>query len=306
MIVVMPLMALATAALATAVLGLGLGAALLLGAALAPTDPVLASSVVTGQPAETTLPERDRVVLSAESGANDGLALPLVLAALAVAAPATASAASAEASYAVVGAVAVGAASGWLGARALAWAESHHEAERTPTLLFTALLALGVLGASGLLGLDGVLAAFVAGIAFNLASSGDEPARDAGIDESVNRVLALPLFLYLGAVLPWQDWAALGWQGVALALAVLLLRRLPLLLLLARPLRFGLPDAVYLGWFGPIGVSSVFYLTLIAERGAAAPGLLAAGTLVVVTSVVVHGTTAAPGVALYRRVAGRR
>ncbi|MBA2576400.1 MAG: sodium:proton exchanger, partial [Euzebyaceae bacterium] len=74
---------------------------------------------------------------------------------------------------------------------------------------------------------DGVLAAFVAGIAFNLASSGDEPARDAGIDESVNRVLALPLFLYLGAVLPWQDWAALGWQGVALALAVLLLRRLP-------------------------------------------------------------------------------
>jgi len=122
----------------------------------------------------------------------------------------------------------------------------------------------------------------------------------------VNRVLALPLLLYLGAVLPWQDWAALGWQGVALALAVLLLRRLPLLLLLARPLRFGLPDAVYLGWFGPIGVSAVFYLTLIAERGAAPPGLLAAGTLVVVASVVVHGTTAAPGVVLYRRAVGRR
>jgi NhaP-type Na+/H+ or K+/H+ antiporter len=306
LIVVMPLMALAAAALSAAVLGLGLGAALLLGAALAPTDPVLASSVVTGRPAETTLPERDRVVLSVESGANDGLAFPLVLAALAVAAPVTASAAATEAVYAVAGAVVLGAASGWLGARALAWAESHHQAERTPTLLFTALLALGVLGASGLLGLNGLLGAFVAGVAFNLASSGDDRARDAGIDESVNRVLALPLFLYLGAVLPWQDWAALGWQGVALALAVLLLRRLPLLLLLARPLRFGLPDAVYLGWFGPIGVSSVFYLTLIAERGAAAPGLLAAGTLVVVTSVVVHGTTAAPGVALYRRVAGRR
>ena len=81
LIVVMPLMALATAALSSAVLGLGLGAALLLGAALAPTDPVLASNVVTGRPAETTLPERDRVVLSLESGANDGLALPLVLAA---------------------------------------------------------------------------------------------------------------------------------------------------------------------------------------------------------------------------------
>ena len=63
---------------------------------------------------------------------------------------------------------------------------------------------------------------------------------------------------------------------------------------------------MYLGWFGPIGVSAVFYLTLIAERGAATPELLAAGVLVVVASVVVHGTTAAPGVALYRRVAGRR
>jgi len=63
LIVVMPLMALATAALSAAVLGLGLGTALLLGAALAPTDPVLASSVVTGQPA------RDHVARARPGGA---------------------------------------------------------------------------------------------------------------------------------------------------------------------------------------------------------------------------------------------
>lgn len=304
LLVVMPLMAVTTAGLSAAVLGVGLGAAVLLGTALAPTDPVLASSVVTGRPAEETLPDRDRQMLSLESGANDGLAYPLVISALAVAAPLRAGAATAEAVYAVVGALALGGALGWLGARALAYAESHREAERTPTLLFTAFLALAVLGASGLLGLDGILAAFAAGIAYNLAGEGDQRARDAGLNESVNRMAALPLFVYFGAVLPWGEWVALGWRGAALAVAVLLLRRLPWLLLLARPLRLGRADAAYLGWFGPIGVSAVFYLTFLAERGAATPELLAAGSLVVTASLAAHGTTSSPGVALYRRAAG--
>ena len=304
LLVVMPLMAVTTSVLSATVLGVGLGTAALLGAALAPTDPVLAASVVTGRPAEQTLPDRDREVLSLESGANDGLAFPLVLAALAAAAALTAGAATVETVYAVAGAIVLGGASGWLAARALAYAEKHREAERTPTLLFTAFLALGVLGASGLLGLDGVLAAFTAGIVYNLTGEGDERARDAGLNESVNRVAALPFFVYLGALLPWDEWAALGWRGVALAVAVLLLRRLPWVLLLARPLRLAPVDAGYLGWFGPIGVSAVFYLTLVAERGAATPELLAAGSLIVTASLVAHGTTSSPGVALYRRSAG--
>ena len=304
LLVVMPLMAVTTTALSAVVLGVGLGTAALVGAALAPTDPVLASSVVTGRPAEKSLPDRDRQVLSLESGANDGLAFPLVLAALAAAASPTVGEATAEMAYAVGGAITLGGAFGWLTARAIASAEEHREAERTPTLLVTAFLALGVLGASGLLRLDGVLAAFAAGIAYNLAGEGDERARDAGINESVNRVAALPFFIYLGAVLPWGEWVALGWRGVMLAVAVLLLRRLPWLLLLARPLRLGRADAGFLGWFGPIGVSALFYLTLVAERGAATPELLAAGTLIVTASLVAHGTTSSPGVALYRRTAG--
>jgi sodium/hydrogen antiporter len=227
-----------------------------------------------------------------------------VLAALAVAAPLSAGAATGEAAYAVAGAVALGGVIGWAAARALAFAEEHREAERTPTLLFTAFLALGVLGASGLLGLDGVLAAFTAGIAFNLAGKGDERARDAGLNESVNRLAALPLFVYLGAVLPWGDWAALGWPGIALAVTVLLLRRLPWLMLFARPLQLGQADVAYLGWFGPIGVSAVFYLTLVAERGAGTPELLAAGSLIVTASIAAHGSTVAPGVTLYRRRRG--
>ncbi|WP_324277973.1 cation:proton antiporter [Blastococcus brunescens] len=117
--VVLPVMAVVTAGLAAWTLGVGLGTAALLGAALCPTDPVLASSVVTGGPAEQDLPERDRQILSLESGANDGLALPLVLVAVAIAGSESLGAAALESLWQVLGAVAVGAASGWLGGRAL-------------------------------------------------------------------------------------------------------------------------------------------------------------------------------------------
>lgn len=87
LLVVMPLMALVSTGLAMGLLGMSLGASLLLGTALCPTDPVLASSDVTGKGAEQDLPQDDRQLLSLESGANDGLAFPLVLAAIAVAGP---------------------------------------------------------------------------------------------------------------------------------------------------------------------------------------------------------------------------
>jgi sodium/hydrogen antiporter len=172
-------------------------------------------------------------------------------------------------------------------------------------VLFTAVLALLVLGAAGLVHVDGILAVFVTGLAFNYAATGTDRTDDVPIDEAVNRFLVLPLFVGVGAALPWAAMADLGWRGVVLAVAVLLLRRLPVLVALRRPLRLGRPDAVHLGWFGPMGVSALFYLTLEAERLGADPTVLGAGSLVVVASVVVHGITAAPGRAAYRAVTRR-
>jgi NhaP-type Na+/H+ or K+/H+ antiporter len=149
---------------------------------------------------------------------------------------------------------------------------------------------------------DGILAVFVAGLAFNHASTGPDRTDDVPIDEAVNRFLVLPLFLGFGAVLPWSAWGDLGWRGPALVVGVLLLRRLPVLWALRRPLGLGRPDAAFLGWFGPIGVSALFYLAMEAERLAVEPVVLAAGSLVVAASTVVHGTTSAPGRVLYRRV----
>ena len=64
-------------------------------------------------------------------------------------------------------------------------------------------------------------------------------------------------------------------------------------------------DALYLGWFGPIGVSALFYLTLEAKRLHVPEVVLAAGSLVLVASTVVHGLSGAPSrVWFRRRVAG--
>ncbi|WP_207084844.1 cation:proton antiporter [Nocardioides sp. S5] len=149
-----------------------------------------------------------------------------------------------------------------------------------------------------------MLAAFVAGLAFNLTSTGSERTADLEIDEAVNRFAVLPMFVLLGATLPWSVWGELGWAAILLSVAVLLFRRMPVLLLLKRPLRLGWPDALYLGWFGPVGVSAVFYLTLEAEDLGIPETVMAAGIMVVVVSTVAHGVTSSAGRLLYRRLTG--
>lgn len=299
--VAMPVMGLVSTGLAWLVLGIPLAAALLLGAALCPTDPVLASSAVTGKPAEDDLPAENRQILSLESGANDGLALPFVLVAIAIAGTVTGVEAALESLWQVAAAVVLGVAAGWAGGHALRAGEEHGAADHAPAIFFTLLLAFAVLGASGVLKADGILAVFVAGLAFNHVSTGSDRAGAVSIDEAVNRFAVLPIFFLLGAMIPWQVWGELGWRGVVLALGVLLLRRLPILLLLRRVLGLGRPDAVYVGWFGPVGVSALFYLTLEAERLGVHEKVLGAGAMVVVVSTVAHGLTSALGRSMYRR-----
>lgn len=305
--IAMPVMALVSTGLAMGILGMSFGVALLLGTAVCPTDPVLASSVVTGEGAENDLPAKDRQLLSFESGANDGLALPLVLIAVALAGALSGVGAAVDIAREVVGALVLGAVAGAVGAKALQLGEKHGSSEHGPRLVYTILLALLVLGISGLLKLDGVLAAFTAGVAFNLVGSGSDRRTEVAIDEVVNRYVVLPFFLVLGVMLPWSEWQQLGWPVVLLALAVLVLRRLPVLFALMRPLGVRAPDAAYLGWFGPVGVSALFYLTLEAARlGAAHHELLAAGTFIVVASTVAHAVTSSPGRAAYRRATADR
>jgi sodium/hydrogen antiporter len=305
LLLVLPAMAL-LAATAAWLLGAGIAIALVLGAALAPIDPVLSSSVVSGDPAERTIPPRLRQMLSIESGANDGLALPLVLLAATLATGGAMAEAVVPAAWSVVGALLVGWPLGWTSAWALERAEQHGDIDTSHEMVFTLVLALGTLGGASLVGAEGLLAVFVTGLAFNVHTTAREREMEEKIDEGVNRVLVLPLFLLVGVALPWAAWGALGWRGFVFAAAVIGLRRLPVVLLLRRPLGLDVPGALWLGWFGPIGVAAVYYLTHLEDLGVATEIVWPAGSLVVALSTVLHGLSASPGRAWYGRVQRRR
>ena len=301
LLIVLPVMAVVTAAGASLALGLPLGLALVLGAALSPTDPVLASGIVTGESAERDIPERDRQVLGFESGINDGLAMSLVIVAVAIALDRSMPAEIGRAAYEVGAGIAAGAVAGELAGRAMCMARSHREIGTAVSSLYTLVLAFLVLGLSALLQADELLSVLVAGLMHNrVVSAGDRQA-EFETDETLNQFLVVPVFLLLGVTLPWTGWLELGWGGPLFVLVALVLRRLPIVLLLRRPLRAGWGYAWWLGWFGPIGVAALFYLGHIHEEGITDPALWAAGTLVIAVSTVLHSLTAGPARVLRSR-----
>lgn len=306
LLIVLPVMAAIMAVGAAWSLHLPVGVALVVGTALSPTDPVLASGIVTGEPAQQDIPDRDRQVLSIESGANDGLALPFLTVAIAWALSRSLPTQVGLAVYEVLAGVAVGVAAGALGGWALRWAARHREIGVSVRGLYTLVLAAVALGLSGLLQADGLLSVFVAGLVHNRVATGGDRLLEVGIDESLNQFLVIPVFILFGAVLPWSGWAALGWGGLVFVLIALFLRRLPVVLALRRPLRATWAYAAWLGWFGPIGVAALFYLGHAEEQGVTDPAVWAAGTLVIAVSTVVHGLTAGPARVLYRRHQGAR
>lgn len=306
---VMPLMWAVSGLLVYLILGLPFWAAMLVGAVVTPTDPVVSSTIVTGGVAERNLPRRIRYALSGESGANDGLAYPLVLLPILLlelpAGEALLHWLTRTLLWEVGGAVLLGALLGYGAGRLLRWGESVGSLEMTSYLAYTLALSLAVLGAAKLAGTDGVLAVFVAGLAFDLVVRSSERGQEERVQEAVNQFFTLPIFVLLGLTLPWRQWLELGWRGLMLAIAVLLLRRLPALLavtpLLRRAGRLrGIPDVLFLGWFGPIGVAAIYYASL-AQRRTGAEEAWVVGSLVVCASILAHGLSATPLTRLYGR-----
>lgn len=301
LVLVMPLMAVTTSVLAGTTLSLSVGLAAAVGAALTPTDPVLASSVVTGEPAERDIPARLRQLLSLESGANDGLALPLALAAGALAVSTSAWAGLGRGLAEVLWGALLGGALGLAAGKLMHRERRERDMDPASVTLFAIVLAVAVLGTVSLAGGNGVLGVFAAGLAYNRVVTDPERAAEEEIDEGLNQFLVLPVFVLFGVVAPWNGWLELGWAGLGFAAAVLVLRRLPWVLLLARPLRLRLVDAVWLGWFGPMGVAALYYLALLHSLGVTSPAVWHAGTLAVAASTVLHGITSAPGRRAYVR-----
>ena len=305
--IVMPLMWIVGGLLAYLILGVPLWVAVLIGAIVTPTDPVVASSIVAGGVAERNLPARLRHAISSESGFNDGLALPFVVLPVLVLTEPPGEVLGHWLTHTVlleiVGGAALASLMGYLAGKTLRWAERKETMERTSLLTISLALSLSVLGVTELLHLNGVLAAFVAGIVFNFAGSSDAKESQEEIQEAISRFFDLPIFVLLGMALPWQGWLDLGWRGPLLVVAVLVLRRLPTVLALRPllgPLRGRARDVLFLGWFGPIGAAALYYAAFsLRETGIEEAWVV--GSLIICASVLVHGVSATPLTKLYGR-----
>lgn len=295
----MVLMTLASGLLVWGLLGLSFWVAILVGATVASTDPIVATTIVTGPVAERNLPKRLRQFISAESGANDGAAYPLVLLPILVLTRPTGEALSRWAVYVVGwqvgGAVVLGGVLGYAAARLFAWADRIDIVERQGFVAYTLALTFVVLGAARLLSIDGILAVFAAGIAYRAAPGTQQPSQEKTVQKALTKFFVLPTFVLFGVAIPWAGWAGLGWQGLLLAALVLLLRRPPVVLALARwlrPLRTR-KDVGFDAWFGPIGVSTMFYAMLAVQRTGLRQ-IWTVASLLLAASLLAHGLSATP------------
>lgn len=311
LLVGMPAMWLCSSAMAGWVLGLPIGAALLIGAIITPTDPVVASNLVTGPVAKKCLPLYLRHLISSESGANDGLAFIFVMFAIFLLTLPSDDSMTTHMLGVIVGdilmALILGAIIGYAAGFAMRKAEEKNTIDQPSLLMVTTALALTTLAAVELAGSNGILAVFVAGLAFDQQVNASEKQEEERVVEGVDRFFTSPIFILLGLMIPWQAWLSLGWATLALVIGALFLRRLPILLLLGGHIR-DLPnhlDSSFSGWFGPIGVAALYYAASAHHQTDVAE-LWPVVSLLVVASIVVHGLTAMPISHLYRRLKGSR
>ncbi|SDL79744.1 NhaP-type Na+/H+ or K+/H+ antiporter [Catalinimonas alkaloidigena] len=283
-------------------LGLSLAAAVLLGAVLAPTDPVLADDVQVGPPQEG---EEDEVrfSLTAEAGLNDGTAFPFTWLAVLLAGAGSAAAmdwgewAARDLLYRIVAGVAIGYGAG----RGLAYLifelPQRSRFPETKDNLVAISATLGVYGLTELLHGYGFIAVFVTGLVFSSFEKEHEYHKSLHeFSQQVERLLMVVILILLGGSLARGLLNALTWPAVALAVGFLFVIR-PLtgwLALLGTNLFQR--ERIAISFFGIRGVGSFFYLAFALSKASFDHEDLIWSTvgLIVAISVIIHGITATP------------
>lgn len=280
----LPLTLLITALLAHYVAGLGWVESLLIGAILAPTDPVFASALVGNE----KVPARLRHLLNVESGVNDGLALPFVMVFLAVAAGSE-NLHLGELSLELVSGVAIGVAVPWLAIkleRTRFFAASTQYAPLNAVAIGLLVLALGHVTHANLF-----LAAFAAGI--TVATFGPRQ-REAfeHFGELVAELLKLAALLVFGALISAQFLGGIPWTGWIFAVLALVVARPAALWVSFLGSRLNGREQFAAMWFGPKGFASVVYALLVLQSGIpAAEQIFALVALTIVLSILAHSST---------------
>lgn len=280
----LPLTLLATALLARYVAGLDWPEALLIGAVLAPTDPVFAAALVGND----KVPARLRHLLNVESGVNDGLALPFVVLFLAIAAGSDDLHLGALGAELAIGLL-IGVGVPWLALRlekTRFFAASTQYEPLNAVAIGLLVLALGTVTHGNLF-----LAAFAAGI--TVATFG--PRQRASFEhfgELVAEVFKLAALLVFGALISVEFLGEISWTGWVFAVLAIVLAR-PVALWLSF-LRSGLSarEQAAAMWFGPKGFASVVYGLLVVEAGIpAADQVFHLVALTIALSIVAHSST---------------
>lgn len=307
--IVMPLSILGLALWAHLAMGLSAAAAIVLAAALAPTDPVLAGAVGVGPPGEED-DDGPRFALTSEAGLNDGLAFPFVMLGLLVASSdglgrGLGAWLLADVVWAIGVGLLVGAAVGLgLGRLYRRWRDTERvRITADPWMAVAAVLA--VYGLTEFLDAYGFIAAFAAGVAFNHTEGlrAGHRGEDVEVDRRIHRgatvaehVAELALMLLVGSMLSFAGLGlpgAAGWAAVALLLLVL--RPVTTMIAFARS---GMPVAErrFVAWFGVRGIGSLYYATFAAGTGVLTTGesrkILWTVLLAIAASVLLHGTSA--------------
>ena len=320
-------------------LGMSLGAAVLLGAILAPTDPVLASDVQVEDAGDR---DRLRFSLTAEGGLNDGAAFPFVMLGLGLLGLHDMGAAgwrwlAVDVLWAIVAGLGIGAALGTLIGKLVVYLRSRYqESVGLDEFLAVGLIALAY-GIAVLAHAYGFLAVFAAGLALQRVKAPEVGKRRVatrpaarkdtktldprathpkyasaymmqavlGFNEQLGRIGEVAVVLLVGAMLAFTTLAT---SSVWFVLLVFVLVR-PLsvwLGLLGAPISSD--QRILISWFGIRGIGSIYYLMYAINHGLPRPlaDQIIAITLTTVTvSIVLHGISVTPLMHFYaKRKAG--
>jgi NhaP-type Na+/H+ or K+/H+ antiporter len=298
--IVLPLSIAAVALFGVLAMGLSLGAAIILGAALGPTDPVLAGDV--GVEAPGTPPEGDaRFNLGTEAALNDGFASPFVLLGIFVAGqPGTdwlAEWAAADVLYATLVGAVLGAGGGYVFGALSVRLRDANMLDRRLDFYFAVPSALVVYGSAEFVGAYGLVAAFCAGVAFRRYDFEHEHNRHVYEGaEVIEKFGELVVILLLGTMVTTGALQLPGVAGWLLVPLLLIVVRPALVMALLARSTMTVGERAFVAWFGVRGVAALYYAVVAIGAGVLAPAEEATVfwtvAVCVMVSIVVHGLTA--------------
>ncbi|KZM28478.1 uncharacterized protein EKO05_0005949 [Ascochyta rabiei] len=243
--------------------------ALTISACLTPTDPVLAASVLSNSQFSTRVPKRIRDLLSAESGVNDGVSFPFLFLGLNILTKASRGDILKEwflitVLYQCTVGVIVGIVLGHAFNSLFHISHKREMMGQASYLAFYLLLAVFSIGLASTLGVDDFLVAFCAGRGF--AHGGNAPTADTRLPVVIDLMLNSALFVFFGAMIPWESFNKLDsitpGKLIAMLALILLFRRIPVVFAFYKakmlPNVRTTTEALFIGHFGPMGVGALF------------------------------------------------